>query len=117
MDHGLAKEKIARAKALKTSTGSGCGAAGWSELCPGQPPQLSPPPPLALAPVLPPVQVPPQAQALPPLAALLPPTAPLEHDHYDSTFNLFAVRNVTRFNEPVLSKPVGALHDLSLIHI
>jgi len=27
--------------------------------------------------VLPPVQVPPQAQALPPLAALLPPTAPL----------------------------------------
>lgn len=42
---------------------------------------------------------------------ILPPTAPLEHDHYDSTFNLFAVRNVTRFNEPVLDKPEGALHD------
>ncbi|UXY51807.1 molybdopterin oxidoreductase family protein [Pseudomonas tohonis] len=42
---------------------------------------------------------------------ILPPTAPLEHDHYDTTFNLFAVRNVTRFNEPVLAKPQGALHD------
>ncbi|MDH1264693.1 molybdopterin oxidoreductase family protein [Pseudomonas sp. GD03944] len=42
---------------------------------------------------------------------ILPPTAPLEHDHYDTTFNLFAVRNVTRFNEAVLAKPRGALHD------
>ncbi|MBM7060471.1 molybdopterin oxidoreductase family protein [Pseudomonas sp. UL073] len=42
---------------------------------------------------------------------ILPPTAPLEHDHYDTTFNLFAVRNVTRFNEAVLDKPAGALHD------
>jgi anaerobic selenocysteine-containing dehydrogenase len=42
---------------------------------------------------------------------ILPPTAPLEHDHYDTTFNVFAVRNVTRFNEPVLAKPEGALDD------
>jgi anaerobic selenocysteine-containing dehydrogenase len=42
---------------------------------------------------------------------ILPPTAPLEHDHYDTTFNMFAVRNVTRFNEPVLAKPEGALDD------
>ncbi|MBD9484767.1 molybdopterin oxidoreductase family protein [Pseudomonas sp. PDM14] len=42
---------------------------------------------------------------------ILPPTAPLEHDHYDTTFNMFAVRNVTRFNEAVLDKPDGALHD------
>lgn len=42
---------------------------------------------------------------------ILPPTAPLEHDHYDTTFNAFAVRNVTRFNEAVLAKPTGALHD------
>ena len=42
---------------------------------------------------------------------ILPPTGPLEHDHYDTTFNMFAVRNVTRFNEAVLDKPVGALHD------
>ncbi|SFT46684.1 molybdopterin oxidoreductase family protein [Pseudomonas marincola] len=42
---------------------------------------------------------------------ILPPTGPLEHDHYDTTFNMFAVRNVTRFNQPVLAKPAGALHD------
>jgi anaerobic selenocysteine-containing dehydrogenase len=42
---------------------------------------------------------------------ILPPTSPLEHDHYDTTFNVFAVRNVTRFNEAVLSKPAGSLHD------
>ncbi len=42
---------------------------------------------------------------------ILPSTAPLEHDHYDTTFNVFAVRNVTRFNEPVLERPAGALHD------
>ncbi|WP_447592405.1 molybdopterin oxidoreductase family protein [Aquipseudomonas campi] len=42
---------------------------------------------------------------------ILPSTAPLEHDHYDTTFNLFAVRNVTRFNEAVLAKPEGSLHD------
>ncbi|KIP98218.1 MULTISPECIES: molybdopterin-dependent oxidoreductase [Pseudomonas] len=42
---------------------------------------------------------------------ILPSTAPLEHDHYDTTFNLFAVRNVTRFNEAVLPKPEGALDD------
>ncbi|TLX63767.1 molybdopterin oxidoreductase family protein [Stutzerimonas nosocomialis] len=42
---------------------------------------------------------------------ILPPTAPLEHDHYDSTFNLLAVRNVTRFNAPVFARPEGALHD------
>ncbi|MHA6492897.1 molybdopterin oxidoreductase family protein [Pseudomonas borbori] len=42
---------------------------------------------------------------------ILPPTGPLEHDHYDMTFNSFAVRNVARFNPPVLEKPLGALHD------
>jgi anaerobic selenocysteine-containing dehydrogenase len=42
---------------------------------------------------------------------ILPPTGPLEHDHYDTTFNVFAVRNVTRFNEAILPKPADALHD------
>ncbi|MET1080868.1 MAG: molybdopterin oxidoreductase family protein [Pseudomonas sp.] len=42
---------------------------------------------------------------------ILPPTGPLEHDHYDMTFNMFAVRNVTRFNEAVLTKPAGSLDD------
>ncbi|APO83998.1 MULTISPECIES: molybdopterin-dependent oxidoreductase [Pseudomonas] len=42
---------------------------------------------------------------------ILPSTSALENDHYDSTFNLLAVRNVTRFNRAVLAKPEGALHD------
>lgn len=42
---------------------------------------------------------------------ILPPTASLEHDHYDITFNTFAIRNVTRINQPVLAKPEGSLHD------
>jgi anaerobic selenocysteine-containing dehydrogenase len=29
---------------------------------------------------------------------ILPPTSALNHDHYDSVFNAFAVRNTTRFN-------------------
>ncbi|HEK1767820.1 TPA: molybdopterin oxidoreductase family protein [Pseudomonas putida] len=42
---------------------------------------------------------------------ILPSTSALENDHYDSTFNLLAVRNVTRFNRAILAKPEGALHD------
>jgi anaerobic selenocysteine-containing dehydrogenase len=42
---------------------------------------------------------------------ILPSTAPLEHDHYDSSFYNLAVRNVSRFNEAILPKPAGALHD------
>ncbi|HDZ57665.1 MAG TPA: molybdopterin oxidoreductase family protein [Pseudomonas xinjiangensis] len=42
---------------------------------------------------------------------ILPPTSSLEHDHYDITFNNFAVRNVTRYNQPVLPKPDGSLDD------
>lgn len=42
---------------------------------------------------------------------ILPSTSALENDHYDSTFNLLAVRNITRFNRAILPKPDGALHD------
>ncbi|MGR9089878.1 MAG: molybdopterin-dependent oxidoreductase [Gammaproteobacteria bacterium] len=42
---------------------------------------------------------------------ILPPTAPLEHDHYDVAFHTLAVRNTARFNEAVLPKPEGARHD------
>lgn len=42
---------------------------------------------------------------------ILPPTSPLEHDHYDMGFHLNAIRNTTRFNEPVFDKPEGSLHD------
>ncbi len=42
---------------------------------------------------------------------ILPPTAPLEHDHYDLIFHHFAVRNTARYSEPLFDKPAGALHD------
>ncbi|MCJ8168879.1 molybdopterin oxidoreductase family protein [Atopomonas sediminilitoris] len=42
---------------------------------------------------------------------ILPPTSALEHDHYDMSFNMLAVRNVTRYNAPVFAKPAGSLHD------
>ncbi len=42
---------------------------------------------------------------------ILPPTCGVEHDHYDLIFNIFAVRNIARYNEPVVPKPVGTLHD------
>jgi anaerobic selenocysteine-containing dehydrogenase len=42
---------------------------------------------------------------------ILPPTSPLEHDHYDLTFHLLAMRNTVRYNQPVFDKPPGALHD------
>jgi len=46
---------------------------------------------------------------------ILPPTSALEHDHYDMTFNLFAVRNVARWNPPILPKPEGALDDWQIL--
>jgi len=42
---------------------------------------------------------------------VLPPTSPLEHDHYDIAFHMNAMRNTTRFNEAIFDKPEGALHD------
>jgi anaerobic selenocysteine-containing dehydrogenase len=42
---------------------------------------------------------------------ILPPTAPLEHDHYDIAFHPMAVRNTSRFNEAIFEKPEGAQHD------
>ena len=42
---------------------------------------------------------------------ILPPTSPLEHDHYDIAFLRLAVRNSTRFNEAVFAANDDALHD------
>ena len=42
---------------------------------------------------------------------ILPPTSPLEHDHYDLAFHNNAVRNTARYSEAVLPKPADALHD------
>ncbi|MBM70945.1 MAG: dehydrogenase [Haliea sp.] len=42
---------------------------------------------------------------------ILPPTSPLEHDHYDLAFHINAIRNTARYNEAVFAKPEGTLHD------
>ncbi|RRV06788.1 molybdopterin oxidoreductase family protein [Pseudomonas sp. v388] len=42
---------------------------------------------------------------------ILPSTSALENDHYDTTFNALAVRNVTRFNRAIFPRPQGTLHD------
>ena len=42
---------------------------------------------------------------------ILPPTSPLEHDHYDLSFHVLATRNTTRYNPPVFEKPEDSLHD------
>ena len=47
---------------------------------------------------------------------ILPPTSPLEHDHYDIGFHVNAIRNTTRMNEPVFEKPEGALHDWEIFN-
>lgn len=42
---------------------------------------------------------------------ILPPTSPLEHDHYDLGFHINAIRNTARHSEAVFDKPEDALHD------
>ena len=42
---------------------------------------------------------------------ILPPTSPLEHDHYDLAFYLLSVRNAARFSPALFPAPRGALHD------
>ena len=46
---------------------------------------------------------------------ILPPTGPLEHDHYDVAFFRLAVRDVARFNEAVFDRPMGTLHDWEIL--
>ena len=42
---------------------------------------------------------------------ILPPTGPLERDHYDAVFHALAIRNTARFSRAVFDKPEGARHD------
>jgi hypothetical protein len=42
---------------------------------------------------------------------ILPPTSPLEHDHYDIAFHINAVRNTARYNPPVFEPDADKLHD------
>ena len=46
---------------------------------------------------------------------ILPPTSPLEHDHYDLALSVFAVRNIARYNAPAFDKPEGAMHDWEIL--
>lgn len=47
---------------------------------------------------------------------ILPPTPPLEHDHYDIAFNALAVRNVARYSPALFAPPEGAKHDWQILH-
>ncbi len=42
---------------------------------------------------------------------ILPPTSALNHDHYDSVFNAFAVRNTARYNAAIWSRGVDERYD------
>jgi anaerobic selenocysteine-containing dehydrogenase len=42
---------------------------------------------------------------------VLPPTAPLERDHFDLVFNALAVRNTARYSSPLFDPPADARHD------
>ena len=42
---------------------------------------------------------------------ILPPTSPLEHDHYDIGFHINAIRNTARYNLPVFEPAADQLHD------
>jgi anaerobic selenocysteine-containing dehydrogenase len=42
---------------------------------------------------------------------ILPPTSPLEHDHYDIAFHINAIRNTARYNAAIFEPPEGSLHD------
>jgi len=46
---------------------------------------------------------------------ILPPTAALEHDHYDLVFNLLAVRNVAKYSPAVFQPAADARHDWQIL--
>lgn len=46
---------------------------------------------------------------------ILPPTPPLERDHYDLVFHQLAVRNTARWNDAVLPRPAHARHDWEIL--
>ncbi len=46
---------------------------------------------------------------------ILPPTSPLERDHYDLVFNLLAVRNTAKYSPPLFAPQPDALHDWQIM--
>ncbi len=46
---------------------------------------------------------------------ILPPTSPLEHDHYDLALATFAVRNTAKYSPAIFPKDESALHDWEIL--
>ena len=47
---------------------------------------------------------------------ILPPTAALEHDHYDLVFHALAIRNTTRYSQPLFEPGEDTRHDWQILH-
>ncbi len=47
---------------------------------------------------------------------ILPPTSPLEHDHYDLVFHQLAVHNTARYSPAVFARKPEALHDWEIFN-
>jgi anaerobic selenocysteine-containing dehydrogenase len=47
---------------------------------------------------------------------ILPPTSPLEREHYDLVFHTLAVRDTAKWSEPVFDKPADARHDWEIMN-
>ena len=47
---------------------------------------------------------------------ILPPSGPLEHDHYDLVFNLLAVRNVAKYSPAVFARAREGKHDWEIFN-
>ncbi len=48
-------------------------------------------------------------------SVILPPPSPLERPHYDLAFHQLAVRNTTKYADPLFEKPKHALHEFEII--
>lgn len=46
---------------------------------------------------------------------ILPPTGPLEKDHFGLFFHALSVRNSVKYSKPTLEKPDGAMHDWEIL--
>jgi anaerobic selenocysteine-containing dehydrogenase len=47
---------------------------------------------------------------------ILPPTGPLEHDHYDLAFHLLAIRNTAKYSQPLFPRPADTRHDFEIFN-
>lgn len=46
---------------------------------------------------------------------ILPPTGPLEREHYDLVFNALAVRNTAKFSPPMVARDADSRHDWEIL--